>query len=59
VILFYHKAFTRLTIEQQNRFWGLHFGQKEIKITKIGAILAGAICIVLGLLSFSQMIHFK
>ena len=55
----FHKAFARLTIEGQNKFWGLRFGQKEIKITEIVSVIVGMGFIVLGFLSLFRIIRFR
>jgi hypothetical protein len=59
LMMILNKLFARLVIEQQNKFWGFHFGQREIKITEVGSIITGIGFIVVGLLSLFQIIRFK
>lgn len=46
-------------VEVQNRVWGFHFGEREVKANIIVLCIAGASAIVIGLLAFFQVIHFK
>lgn len=46
-------------VEFQNRVWGFHFGEKEIKANKILLPLFGVCAIAIGLLFLFQIIHFK
>lgn len=55
----FHKSFARLTIERQNKFWGFHFGQREIKITEVVSVIVGMGFIVLGFLFLFRIIRFK
>lgn len=59
LMMFLYKSFARIVIGQQNKFWGFHFGEREIKITEVVSIIAGIGFIVFALLSFLQMIRFK
>lgn len=46
-------------IEMQNRVWGFHFGEREIKAGKILLPIWGVCAVDVGLLSLFQIIHFK
>lgn len=59
LMVIFHKSFARLIIEQQNKFWGFHFGDREVKISGIISIIAGTGMIVLSLLSLLKIIPFK
>ncbi len=54
-----YSFWAKWTIEQQNRFWGFHFGDREIRFVEMGAILMGLIFIIIGLLVFFQKINVK
>ncbi len=59
LILVFHKYFTKLIVEQQNKFWGFHFGERTFKITKLGLMMTGAGFIILGLLTLFQVLRFR
>ena len=46
-------------VEFQNKFWGFHFGEREIKANKILLPILGVCAIAIGLLFFFQIIYFK
>ena len=46
-------------VEFQNRFWGFHFVEREIKANRILLPIFGVCAIIFGLLSLFQIIHFK
>lgn len=54
-----HRYFARFIVEQQNRFWGFHFGAREVKVAETVSIVVGLGFIAVGLLSLFQMIRFR
>jgi hypothetical protein len=59
LMLYFLKPLARLTIETQNKFWGFHFGNREIKNTSFIILVVGIGFLVAGLLSLFQIIQFK
>jgi hypothetical protein len=58
-LVVFFKFFARFVIEQQNQFWGFHFGARGIKATETISIIIGISFIIVGLLTLFQMIRFK
>lgn len=59
LIVIFYKPLARLTIEIQNKFWGLDFGDAEIKTTRVVCAIVGTGFIIIGILSLLKVIRFK
>lgn len=55
----FHDPLGRLAIAEQNRFWGFHFGEREIKGTQIGFLITGVCFLGFGILVIAGLIRFK
>jgi hypothetical protein len=51
----FFKFFAQFTIEQQNKSWGFHFGNRAIKLAQITYIIVGIGFIVISILSFFKI----
>ena len=49
-LLVFHKQFAERCIEDQNRRWGSHFGEREVRRTKLVVIIVGLGFIIMALL---------
>ena len=58
-VLLWRESLARYTIEEQNRFWGFEFGEREVKRTKIIAVAVGTGFVILGLLFLSGTWEFR
>lgn len=59
LVIIVRKSFARRIIEDQNRAWGFHFGDRDVKVTGYILIIIGTVAIVFGLLAVFQAIRFK
>jgi hypothetical protein len=56
LLILSHKWQARAYAKYQNRFYGLHFGQKEIRIGEVLNIIVGILFICFGILSLFKLI---
>jgi hypothetical protein len=49
LLIVFRKPFSRLCVSSQNRTWGFKFGEREIIISQMVAIVVGAGAIIWGL----------
>ena len=50
-MMVFNRSFATTVIRQQNKFWGFHFGDRDIKIARVFAIVGGTVFFVIGFLS--------
>ncbi len=55
LLIFFRKAYARYVIREQNRIWGFKFGETQVKISEIVAILVGTGFIFWGIMVASGM----
>jgi len=46
-------------VDFQNKVWGFHFGEKEVRASTVGIIIVGIGFVVISLLSLLNIIHFR
>jgi hypothetical protein len=59
LLLLFHKASARRAMQDQNRLWGFHFGEREVRISQVISIIVGAGFAILGLLAILGIVHFR
>jgi len=59
LILVFHKSYARFIAEQQDSFWGFHFGVNSVKVTETISLIVGLGFVVFGLLSLFHILEMK
>ncbi len=59
LMVFFRKPFAGRIIREQNRFWGFHFGESELRLSMVISAVVGIGFIVFALLLLFQIIRFK
>jgi hypothetical protein len=49
LIIVFREPFARMTVREQNRFWGFKFGESQVQISKVIAIIVGMGAFLIGL----------
>lgn len=59
IIIVFNKSIAKFAIESQNKFWGLNFGEREMRNTRIIELLVGTAFVVFGVLSILKVLKSK
>lgn len=59
LMVVFHKPFARFSVKHQNKFWGFHFGDREVKATGIISMIVGIGFIIFGFLAILHIGKFR
>jgi hypothetical protein len=49
LLIVFRKRFARKSVREQNAFWGLRMGEREVRISEIVAVPIGIVWVVMGI----------
>jgi hypothetical protein len=59
VLLFFNRRFMAVYVEFQNKLWGYHFSDEQIKDGRFVCVIVGAGFLLVGISALLNIIHFK
>ncbi|MBI4743377.1 MAG: hypothetical protein HY776_00885 [Actinobacteria bacterium] len=57
ILLVFRKPLALIDVKLQNKTWGFHFGEKEIRMSEGGNIIVGIAFITIGILFIFGIVH--
>jgi hypothetical protein len=55
-LVVFNERFARFAMAEQNRVWGFHFGEREVRITRYIAVLCGLVFVILGVITVAGIL---